>query len=69
MSSKGRMPCVISARCGVANPMCLKACGVKSRPREVRLRKPMFAAAIVYPTLPALGVLTDYQPKIPLRVY
>src|SRR5918994_1165389 len=28
-----------------------------------------FAAAIVYPTLPSLGVLTDYQPKIPLRVY
>jgi penicillin-binding protein 1A len=28
-----------------------------------------FAAAIVYPTLPSLEVLTDYQPKIPLRVY
>jgi penicillin-binding protein 1A len=28
-----------------------------------------FAAAIVYPTLPPLGTLTDYQPKIPLRVY
>jgi len=28
-----------------------------------------FAAAIIYPTLPALGALTDYQPKIPLRVY
>ena len=28
-----------------------------------------FAAAIVFPTLPSLGVLTDYQPKIPLRVY
>ena len=28
-----------------------------------------FAAAIVYPTLPALGVLTDYQPKIPLRIF
>ncbi len=28
-----------------------------------------FAAALVYPTLPSLGVLTDYQPKIPLRVY
>ena len=28
-----------------------------------------FAAAIVYPTLPSLDVLTDYQPKIPLRVY
>ena len=28
-----------------------------------------FAAAIVYPTLPSLGALTDYQPKIPLRVY
>jgi penicillin-binding protein 1A len=29
----------------------------------------MFAAVIVYPTLPSLEVLTDYQPKIPLRVY
>jgi len=29
----------------------------------------VFAAAIVYPSLPSLGVLTDYQPKIPLRVY
>ena len=28
-----------------------------------------FVAAIVYPTLPSLEVLTDYQPKIPLRVY
>src|SRR5687767_21483 len=28
-----------------------------------------FAAVIVYPTLPSLEVLTDYQPKIPLRVY
>ena len=28
-----------------------------------------FAAAIVYPTLPSLEALTDYQPKIPLRVY
>lgn len=28
-----------------------------------------FTAAIVYPTLPSLDVLTDYQPKIPLRVY
>jgi penicillin-binding protein 1A len=28
-----------------------------------------FAAVIVYPTLPSLEVITDYQPKIPLRVY
>lgn len=28
-----------------------------------------FAAAIVYPALPALDVLTDYQPKVPLRVF
>ena len=28
-----------------------------------------FAAVMVYPTLPSLEVLTDYQPKIPLRVY
>ena len=28
-----------------------------------------FAAAIVYPTLPSLEALTNYQPKIPLRVY
>src|SRR3954447_13866141 len=28
-----------------------------------------FAAVIVYPTLPSLEVFTDYQPKIPLRVY
>ncbi len=28
-----------------------------------------YASAIVYPTLPSLEVLTDYQPKIPLRVY
>src|SRR5688572_2544891 len=29
----------------------------------------VFVAAVVYPTLPALDVLTNYQPKIPLRVY
>jgi penicillin-binding protein 1A len=29
----------------------------------------VFAAAIVYPTLPSLDALTHYQPKIPLRVY
>lgn len=29
----------------------------------------LFAAIIVVPTLPTLEVLTDYQPKIPLRVY
>jgi penicillin-binding protein 1A len=28
-----------------------------------------FAAALVYPTLPSLDALTNYQPKIPLRVY
>jgi len=28
-----------------------------------------FAAALVFPTLPSLDALTDYQPKIPLRVY
>lgn len=28
-----------------------------------------FAAALVYPTLPSLDVLRNYQPKIPLRVY
>ena len=28
-----------------------------------------FAAVLVLPTLPSLEVLTDYQPKIPLRVY
>lgn len=28
-----------------------------------------FAAAIVYPTMPSLETLTDYRPKIPLRVY
>lgn len=28
-----------------------------------------FAAVVVYPTLPSLEVLTDYQPKIPLRVF
>ena len=29
----------------------------------------VFVAAVVYPTLPALDALTNYQPKIPLRVY
>jgi penicillin-binding protein 1A len=28
-----------------------------------------FAVIFVYPTLPSLEVLTDYQPKIPLRVF
>lgn len=28
-----------------------------------------FAAVMVYPTLPSLEALTDYRPKIPLRVY
>src|SRR5665647_711055 len=28
-----------------------------------------FAVVLIYPTLPSLEVLTDYQPKIPLRVY
>ncbi len=28
-----------------------------------------FAAMLTYPTLPSLETLTDYQPKIPLRVY
>lgn len=27
------------------------------------------AAALIYPTLPSLEALTDYQPKLPLRVY
>jgi len=29
----------------------------------------VFAAILAYPLLPSLEVLTDYQPKIPLRVY
>lgn len=29
----------------------------------------VFSAVIVYPTLPSLEALTDYQPKIPLRIY
>ncbi|MCC7547549.1 MAG: penicillin-binding protein 1A [Burkholderiales bacterium] len=28
-----------------------------------------YAAAIVYPTLPSLEVLTSYNPKVPLRIY
>lgn len=28
-----------------------------------------YAAVIVYPTLPSLEVITDYQPKMPLRVF
>ena len=28
-----------------------------------------FAAALVYPTLPSLDVITNYQPKVPLRIY
>ena len=28
-----------------------------------------YAAAIVYPTLPSLEALTEYNPKIPLRIY
>lgn len=27
------------------------------------------AAAFIYPTLPSLEVITDYQPKLPLRIY
>ena len=29
----------------------------------------LFAAILTYPTLPSLEALTDYRPKIPLRVY
>lgn len=29
----------------------------------------VLAAVLTYPTLPALDVLTDYQPKLPLRIY
>lgn len=29
----------------------------------------LFAAILTYPTLPTLEVLTDYRPKVPLRVY
>jgi penicillin-binding protein 1A len=28
-----------------------------------------YAALIVYPTLPSLEILTDYRPKMPLRIY
>ena len=28
-----------------------------------------FAVAVTYPKLPDLAVLTDYRPKIPLRIY
>ena len=28
-----------------------------------------FTAAVIWPTLPSLDVLTDYRPKIPLRIY
>ena len=27
------------------------------------------AAALIYPDLPSLDALTNYQPKLPLRVY
>jgi len=29
----------------------------------------IFAALVTMPTLPSLEILTDYRPKIPLRVY
>jgi len=29
----------------------------------------VFAAMLTYPSLPSLNILTDYKPKIPLRVY
>jgi penicillin-binding protein 1A len=28
-----------------------------------------FAAIVIYPSLPSLEVLTEYQPKIPLRIF
>ncbi len=28
-----------------------------------------FAAAVIWPTLPALDIVTDYRPKVPLRIY
>ena len=28
-----------------------------------------FVAVMIWPTLPSLEVLTDYRPKVPLRVY
>ncbi|MEK6596521.1 MAG: hypothetical protein AABZ18_08400, partial [Pseudomonadota bacterium] len=28
-----------------------------------------FAALVIYSTLPSLDALTDYRPKIPLRIY
>ena len=28
-----------------------------------------FSAAMIWPTLPSLDVLTDYRPKVPLRIY
>src|SRR5689334_3600274 len=48
----------------LAFPLALAAAGVLVGALLVA-----FAAAIVYPTLPSLDALTDYQPKIPLRVY
>jgi penicillin-binding protein 1A len=27
------------------------------------------AAALIYPSLPSLDALTNYQPKLPLRIY
>ena len=29
----------------------------------------VFAALVIIPTLPSLEVITDYRPKIPLRIY
>ena len=29
----------------------------------------IFAAMLTYPTLPSLASLTDYRPKVPLRVF
>ena len=28
-----------------------------------------FAAAMIWPTLPPLDIVTDYRPKVPLRIY
>lgn len=47
----------------------LLALGIVSGGALAALLLVMFALAIAYPSLPALDTLTDYRPKMPLRIF
>ena len=71
MTSKSDTPATPKKGAGKRSPkrMLLIALGIVTGSGLAALLIVVFALAMAYPNLPPLDTLTDYRPKMPLRIF